>query len=669
MSMETAFHALKATWRKMLDNSIKDKKAFQDEANECMAFFDGPYDFLYGKGGKGDLTYKGGIKNIPKPSIAVTVNKVAEGVQLFGPSLYHKNPMCKVTPREAPAIPFDAFGDMQNPQVQQQMQGIIQQLQQREKIDSIRSALLSGYLNYLPTAINLKKSSRRAIDQGIITGAGVLWMVMDQPAGGNKLPTVEYDTIKNLFIDPDVQMLEDARYVMRRFCKPVWEVESERGIPHGELKGNASSSSMDAAEDPLKKKEGKTNDLLVYYGIWSKMGLGALLKGITKDAAELDRYGQFVYIEICDSYECFLNVPRDIWDNDEEVRRRLQWETPFWCDVPTSNGWPFEMFAFHEVPDKIWPMSHFKAGLGHLQFINWATSFLISGIQKRSRDFIAIAKSSGEELKRAIKSGEDMEVIEIQQSLEGSINKVVEFLQHPEFHKDIMPIIQWQQSEFEKATGLNELMYGLQQRQDRSATESKIKENFINVRPDDMANTVEDPMSGVFRKLALMARWHMSGADIANVYGPVVGDLWQQYVATADIGETMHALEYRIEAGSTRKPNKQKDIDDADMLMQNLFQTFSQFVQSTGNVSQFNALMTVWGEAHDRDVSAMLLPEPPPQPPAPPPGAEMEQELQQNEAEHQQDMKNTAEKHSLNMRITKDKAKASASKAKAKPKG
>ena len=669
MSAETAFQALKSVWRRMIDHAIKDKQKFQDEADECMAFFDGPYDFLYGKGNSDDLLYKGKRKNLPKPSIAVTVNKIAEGVQIFGPTLYSKNPICKVNPRKEPMIPQEAFGNAQDPMVQQQVMGIMQQLGQQERIDIMRAALLSGYLNYLPEAINLKETSRDCIDEAIIKGAGVAWAVMDQLPAGKNMPAIEYDTIDNLFVDPDHESINHARWVARRFCKPVWEVEAERGLPKETLKGNYGSSSAEAADKAINRKEGKTNDLLVYWGIWSKMGLGGLLKGVSEDAAEMDRFGRYVYVEVCDGYEYFLNVPEEIWDNDEEIRRRVQWETPFWADTPTSNGWPFELFAFHKVPRKIWPMSHFKAGIGHLQFINWATSFLISGIQKRSRDFIAIAESSGEELKRALQSGDDLEMINMKTSLGESIDKVVNFLKHPEFNKDIMPIVQWQQHEFEKATGLNELMYGLQHKQDRSATESKIKENFINVRPEDMGVKVEETMSGCFRKMAMMSRWHQKGQEIAEVYGQVIGQLWDQYVATADMNELMHGLEYRIEAGSTKKPNRAKDQEDASNLMRDLFPMLSKYAMSTGNVDQANALLEIFGKANDLEVDKLKIPKPPPQPPPPPPGAleaqqhaqEMQQgaqQMQHDETVHQQGLRQDTEKHKVAMQIAREKAKA-----------
>lgn len=609
----------------MIDSSIKDKSAWQKEANMCQRFFDGPYKFMYGSGPdetSGQYLYVGKSR-IQQPSMSVTVNKAFELVTLFGPSMYSRNPHCKTNPRKTPEIPPQFFGDPNDQAIQQAIAPMMQQMDQQRVIDTMRSVLLGGYLNYLPEAISMKDNNQQAIDEAIIKGAGVVWCVMKKLSGGMKIPTLEYDTVDHLLFDPDVESPKDATWIARRFCKPVWEVEVEHGLPHGTLQGNNQSNMMASAEESIsanhKRKVGKTNDLLVYWGIWSKMGLGGLLRGIDEGSAEADRYGQYVYVEVCDDYPYFLNVPEAIWDNDEEVRRRVQWESPFWCDEPSSNGWPFEMFFYHRSPRKAWPVSHLKPALGELMFINWAYSFLISKVQKTSRDFIAIAKAASEELKAAILGGTDLTVLELEGNLGQSIDQVVKFLQHPEMNSDLLKVIQAVETNFDKRTGLNELMYGLQDTQDRSAAESNNKAQFVNIRPDDMKQKTEETLTGCFRKLALMARWHMSGSDIARVFGPTIGQLWDVHVATADVDELLHCIEYRIEAGSAVKPNKQKDQNDATQIMQTLMPIFSQLAMA-GHVEQANALITFWCKAFDIDPSPMLFPPPPPpQPPVPDP--------------------------------------------------
>src|SRR5467141_1721806 len=97
------------------------KKKWQRDADECMSFFDGPYTFLYGlkyRTQESSFVYTGDDE-MPRPTFSMTVNKVAELVQLFGPILYHRNPIRQVNPRRQPMVGIDFFGNPQDPMVQQ----------------------------------------------------------------------------------------------------------------------------------------------------------------------------------------------------------------------------------------------------------------------------------------------------------------------------------------------------------------------------------------------------------------------------------------------------------------------------------------------------------------------------------------------------------------------
>lgn len=690
--MEQAFLAIRSAWRGMIEQAITSKKEFQQDADECMSFFNGPYDFLYdGSLKRGDFNTSG-KKKLPRPSIEMTINKVAEGVQLFGPTLYHRNPNRRVTPRLLPEIPIELFGNPEDPQTQAIAQSVMQNMGQSQMIDRVRSSLMESYLNYIPVATGLKDDMRDTIDEGIIKGMGVCWTEVFRPVGSqHKLIRSVYDTIDNLLIDPDHESIENAMWCARRCIHPVWEVEAKRGLTPGSLKGNFESHSQSAAVTAVgnewQRRAGKTNDLLVYWKIWSKMGLGALLRGIDQNAVEADRFGRYVYLEVCENYNFLLNCPPEIWENEEEMYRRVQWETPFWAD---TDSWPFSYLAFHRVPRKVWPMSHFRPAMGELKFLNWAYSFLASKMQKSSRTFIAALKAAGEELKTKILEGTDFELIEIEQALGNNINQIVQFLDHPEIKGDFLKIIELVEKNFEKRTGLNELLYGESARQFRSAEEANVKQNNMNVRPDDMANKVEDFATEIARKEALAARWHLDGQDILPIFGPVVANVWQQHVATADVGQIIHQLEYRVEAGSARKPNKDKDIADATQAMRDLFPFFSNLA-TQGNVGPYNTLVKFWGKAIEFDVAGMLLPEPPPPEPPPPEqpkisvalkgedlatlgiaapiqqlfGVEPQpvttdpatQQMLHDEADHEQDMRHKAEAHALAMKHSKEKAK------------
>lgn len=619
------------------------KRVFQDDADEAMRFFNGPYDWMYdvrtGSMRSGAFMLSGDAADLPKPSFMMTVNKVAELVQLFGPALYHRNPVRKVTPRKPWSPPIELFGDPNDPAVQAYYQQQAMQVQTLGHADASRAALYEQYLNYTPAALNLKDEARKAIDEAIIKGAGVLWTETYKPRGGQTtLAGSFFDTIDNLVIDPDAETLGEAKWIARRCTHPYWEVEREYGLPPDSLRGRATLESTNAAGEQsadeaadYNRRRGMSNDLLVYWKVWSKMGVGGRLSGAhegLRERAEL--LGDYVYLVVADGVGYPLNLPPDISEaflSDDPAmaeqavpmaQEAMSWPTPFWAD----DAWPFTMLSFHWVPRQVWPMSHVKPGMGELKAINWIYSLMVSKLRVSHRDFIAIAKSTSESLKSSIKDGPDYTIIEIE-ALHESIDKVVKFLQHPEFNPAIFQVVEQIAENFNKRTGLTELIYGMTGTQMRSAAESTSKENFATIRPDDMANKVEDGMSAAARLEAFLARWHLTAEDVAPVLGPVGAQWWQMLVLDESPAAILHGLEFRVEAGSAKKPNKARDAANMQQAMTTLFPPLLQLATMAGISAPVNALLLAWAKSIDLDAEKFLLPTmPPPAPAAPaePPG-------------------------------------------------
>lgn len=625
---DSPWSKLCAQWLSKMKASRTQKKEFSRDAEECMRFFRGPYDFLYGlKEGvpqSGDFVFVGEASSMPRPAVAMTLNKVAEAVQIFGPVLYHRNPVRKVSPRDLPVLPIDTFGNPQDPNVQQQYQMLIQQIQSTKNFDKARAALLQWYQDYTPTATDLKTESRNAIDEALIKGMGILWTDLWQPAMGQmRVVRSYYDSVDHLLLDCDMEIRKNAKWCAKICTIPVWEFEQKYGLPPGTIKGSAETYGQrefverEGGLGEMARRQGKTNDLITYYEIYSKMGMGTLMSksgydGNTADK-QLDRFGQYCYLVVCKELQYPANIPPHIWGDDQAVHQAVQWPIPFWAD----DAWPYTELVFHEVPNQVWPMSHFKPAMGELKFLNWAYSFLASRIKKSARDIIVLQKSAGEEMKRALLNGEDMELVEIEKS-HGTIKDVVEVLQFPEINGDMFKAIEMVTTLFEQRTGLSELMYGQTAHAYRSAQEAQVKQGQMNVRPDDMVNKTEDWMTQVARNEALTARWMLEPErDILPLMGPICTQWWQQYITPADPSEILHQLEYRIEANSARKPNQAKDQDDANQAMQTLFQPLMDVAKS-GNVAPVNALLTQWAGAFQWDVTPFLLPQPPPPPPPPP---------------------------------------------------
>jgi hypothetical protein len=400
----------------------------------------------------------------------------------------------------------------------------------------------------------------------------------------------------------------------------VWEVEQAYQLAPGSLKAYAESygAQSETNIDPdgdYNRKRGLTNDLLVYWKIYSKMGIGARMQGVKKEFREtLDKFGDYCMLVVCEGCPYPLNLPPATINAttptaQQDIMQKLEWPTPFWMD----DSWPFAALEFHPVPRQLWPMAHMKPAMGTLKFLNWAYSMIASKMRVTSRDFIAIKKSVGDEMMQRILHGDDLTLLEIEATHPGSISDIVQFLQHPQFNGDVWKVIDALTDTFEKATGLSELMYGSTSTQMRSAQEAQVKAGQISIRPDDMANKVEDCMAEVAKLEAIAVRWHIGPNEVQPLAGQAFAFYWGQLITQSDPYAMAHQLEYGIEAGSTKKPNK--DRDQANMTQ--AVQTFSQplfQIATLGQVGPFNALVSDWCKANDLDASRYML-----APPAPPP--------------------------------------------------
>jgi hypothetical protein len=600
------------------------KKRFSDTAADALALYNGPADYQFDK--KYATESKGMVLSSDQnvdPTFRMSTNKVAEMVELFGPALYHRNPTRQVNPRKVPLPPFELLGDPSNPQALLTAQAWTQQINQMHAADKGRASLLEFYLNATPELLDLKTECRMAIDEALIKGLGCLWTELYQPFGSSvKLVGSFFDTCDNLVIDGDMETLRDAKWVARRCVHPTWQIEEEYGLEPNALRGMFESFSQQAQVnmDPdgdYNRVRGMTNDLCCYYKVYSKMGVGGRMKGQQNQAMRdvLAQFGDFVYLVILEGVPYPLNLPPSVTDDPngmQEINRRLQWPVPFWAD----DSWPFTPISFHWIPRCVWPMSHVAPAMGELKFLNWAYSFLAGKIRTTCRDFLAVKKAAGEEIKTTILNGEDLALIEIEQA-HGTINDVVAFLQHPAMQGDIFKVLELIENNAEKRLGLNELIYGESSRQMRSAAEADMKSDQTKIRPDDMAKKVEEAMTEVARKEALAARWCLTDQDVGPIMGPLAGSFWRQLVMSADLMAVTHQLEYRIEAGSTRKPNRDRDQANMTQAVQTLFQPLFQFGMASQNFGPLNALIKDWAKTMDLDASGyQLQPLPPPPPPA-----------------------------------------------------
>lgn len=632
---EDALRSIAQGWLKKIELSLKHKRPFSEDAAEAMSFFDGPHNWFW----KDSYARheNGPASTIAPPAFRMQCNRVFEAVKLFGSVMYHRNPVRTVTPAKYPFITPESVGVMDE-QAMQMYQMAAQETLQKSDIRKTVALLMERYLNYTPNECDLKTHSRRVVDEGIIKGMGVWWTeLVESPGGGPAVVGSFADSIDNFTMDPDATEIEDITWCARRCVHPIDVVAAKYGHDRDVLKKHLEGASpiedigeggvFSDSEYPYKgRRVGKSNELVTYWKIWSKTGLGDRLKDAPKElVGTFDGLGQNCYIVVCEGVPFPLNMSPALLEQPvaeeagvpDELFRAVQWPIPFWAE---SNGWPFVGLDFHRKPGYLWPISHIKPGIGELRFINFALSFIAQRVATSCETIIGVSKAADQDIKDQLlaKSEKGFKVVEISETLGRSVNDLISVFQLPEVTPELWKIVDAVAQQFDKRVGLTELAYAMTSSQIRSATEANVRAEQLSVRPDDMANRLEDAMSLLARREAFAARWLLKPEDVEPVLGPLGAAVWAQHVAKMDPIEIAREFDYRIEAGSARKPNKATRVEQ----MQAALQTLGPILQGLvpmGIVDPLNGLLTDWAESLDIDAKPYLIPPPPPPPPPPDP--------------------------------------------------
>lgn len=642
--------SLTSTWIRKLQAAIKYKQPFSEDAKEASMFFDGEHNWMwkdaYSRGEKGYNS------SIAPPNFRIQVNKVFELVDIYGSVMYHRNPTRTVTVMEYPDLPpsslgvdLEALADPTNiPPEQMQIIQMAQQQQLQKELRTGTAMLLERYLNWSPVELDLKSQGQKWVREALIKGMGVMWteLVTLQTSGDGSRPPVNmvgsfYDTVDNFLMDPDWDNQDDILWCARKCVYPLEQVAEEYGIPEDDLRKHFDSShELKLSREPRanKKREiEKTNELITIYKIWSKTGMGDRFKSAPKRFRGMfDSLGKYSYLVICEGVEYPLNLPPSVLEGiedtesdgtlNDEMIARTAWPIPFYAD---PKGWPCTLLGFHWKPGYSYPISHIRPAIGELRLLNWAMSFAATRIATSCETMIAVQKAADQTIKDQILAPSEggFKLIEISELLGRGINDIMSVFQLPQVTRDLWEIIGAVADMFAQRTGLSELVYGYTRSSFRSASEAQIKQENISIRPDNMANTLEDAMSMLARREALAARWLLEPADVVPVLGPLGAIAWQRNVQQADIVSLTRDFLYRVESGSARKPNKATRVEQMQQAVQTLGPILSGLV-GVGMTEPFNALMRDWAASLDIDPTQYLIPPPPP--PAPPEPEQLEDE-------------------------------------------
>lgn len=621
-------------WLSKINLGIRHRKRFMDVAEQCMGFYSGVMGFMWED--KFRHKFLGGKCS---PKFKLSIAKAFELVALFGPVLYNRNPTRSVRPFEKLQYGPEIFGDPNDPNVQQQFQMFAQADAQEAAMAKMRAKLMELYLNYTPReqpAGGLRRHAEDAITEALIKGRGCLWIEPYRTPGSNRMLTgCFHSSVDDLVIDPDAETLAEAKWIARRRVAPTWEVERRFGLESGTLRERGNSESNEAIAErrsnelgDIMRKRGETFDLITFWEIWSKGGVGGRLSGVTsglsKDFDEV--VGDFAYIVVAENVSFPLNATTKMVAKatDDEVKKAFDWPIPFYAD----DRWPVILLDFYRQPNHVWPIAPLAPALGELTALNIIMSHLVNRVWSSSRDFIAVLESAAIDIEQKLQDGEDLCVIRLK-DIHNDINKVVSFLKQPEVRFDVWRIVEALFELFDKRTGLTELLYSLNPGgvQSRSATDMNVKNEKASIRPDYMAEQVETWMSEAARMEKLAAYWTgIRGEDLRPLLGNAGSMLWDRFIAEAPPELVISEMDATVEAGSARKPNKQRDQENIQQMLPALLPIADNHANATTDTGPLNALIAKWGEAIEEDMGGIQFG--PRTPPPPPPEIQQQQQQQ-----------------------------------------
>lgn len=632
------------------------QQQFGDTAELVWKYYGQRHDFVYEAQAEGG--FPGGFQGDGGHFWRATVGATSEYVRLMLPYIFNRTPHLLAQP-DRPSLPPELLGPpvqmdpMTGQPVMDPMTGQpvpnpqLMAQQQLVQMDQVRAGLLQWFLNYLNHANDLRKETRPAVIEALTKGRGVVWFeVWEGPLGD--VPLASYMSVDDLFIDPDAESLREAGWIMRRRREPVWRVAEEYGLDEEKLRGMYRSRAGAARQEAIDVGIGdvadpkSVNDVLVYYEVYSRQGAGQRFYGADENLKEvrevLESVGPNVFLVICPGVNFPLNLDPEklaVW-GEQEIRAALEWPVPFQA-LPTTP-WPFEELDFYPRIDGPWATSPLESAIPLQAFLDHAYSFLMDRIKTTCRDFWLVSSDADPKLEKLLMEGMDQEIVKIKGAAGQGLRNLVDVLSHPSVNRDLFEIVSGVKALWEEATGVNEILAGrTPQRAMRSAQEAALVGSTMSIRPDDMAEMVEDWHSRIGQKLAFMSRLGIvSPETIASLAGedqqpqmgpdgqPMPGPVtmtWLELVQTDDLRRAACEVDIQVEAGTGRKKNKAKQLQDVADSAQFVLPLLMQYAQATGYVDGVNAWLRMWCEAQDVDWQPFMLP-PPPMPPqgATPPG-------------------------------------------------
>lgn len=629
----TASELLVDQWLERIEHARKcpDREAFDAVAEVCYSFYKKSAKFMWE-----DSFRKKFIGSISTPRFETTINAAFEFVAIFGPYLFWDYPHRQAKAYEPLQIDPELFG-ADDEEGAMWIAGIQQRQEFQHRRAQQTAALMERYLNYSQREQNLQQHAMSAVYDALIKGRGVLVPRSYKfPGSPRTLTGLFRESVDDLFIDPDCcdPLLESATWVAIRHQSPAYELEDRFNLERGTLAEAGNLESYESVVmnnrpiDKIHRAFGRTNDIVIWYEIWSKCGVAGRSKSADVELVkELDRVvGDYAYICVAPGVPWLLNAPpaafhEEITDN--EVSEMLGWAFPCYMD----GKWPLALLDFYQDTESCWPLAPLSAGLGHLICINVLMAAYVENAYENRKTIIAVLEEYGKEVEAKLKGKDNPAVVRIKTDLTQEITKVVQYLNRPNQNTDILDAINMELRLFQKATGLVDFMYAAEETQDRSARTTAAKEEKTAIRPEKMSRDVAQWQTQGACLEAMLAALEVQGQDVEP---QIPGELWDALIASQDPERVMREMQFVVEATDIRRPNRERDLQNLQTLAQQAVAAFMEYAGQSGNWEPLNNFFSATFKAMEVPFAGMRM-----EPFQPQPDPEMEQKaaLEQQKAQ------------------------------------
>jgi|15BtaG_2_1085339.scaffolds.fasta_scaffold00129_28 hypothetical protein len=624
-------------WIQRIDSAEQSKQGFQKVADQCEKFFTGDTAFMWKSEFRNEF-----MPGLDVPGIQVTIAKAFELVAIFGPTLFWDYPVREVKSDRGiePEMVAELLGDQLDP--------LLQEDERRHLTAKIRNQVMQMYLNWTQRqqpGNGLQREAELVITEALVKGRGCGWTQDYKFPGRDDAYTgTFYDSVDNLFIDPDCTdpELRTATWIARKHVTPIWEVERVFDLDKGSLSEYASKNSNEAnARSSDDAHNQNTHDLIVWYEVWSRGGIGTLHKDADYNVGEkLDRQlGDFTYCCVAREVPFFLNAaPKKMFRaKPKAIKEMFAWRTANFgakWEVWRDSRWPVELLDFYPVPNSAWPLAPMAPGLGELIAMNVLLTAYVEISWENRKQIVAVMKNAADDIKKAVTSGKSVEYVELSPIATQTIDQMVTFLERPQANPDILNALAMLSESFDKRTGLSEILYAMSSHQIRVSSDANNRQQNASIRPEKMSKNVAGWMGRVAGNEASLAAGLVTGESLNPLLGATGVLLWDQFVTSADTVQMMREMSFHVEATDMMRPNRERDLSNLNTISNRAIPMFEKYAELTGDSGPLNSFMESFGEAMEQDVSEWEMG--PWQPQPDPQAQQMQMQAQQLEMQNVQ---------------------------------